>query len=53
MADNRAMAAISARIPAALVDRLAHVASKIDRPVSWCIRAAVEDWVKKQERKQR
>lgn len=47
------MAAISARLPAALVDRMGRVASKIDRPMSWCIRAAVEEWVRKQERKQR
>ena len=50
MAD-RPMAAISSRIPAPLVDRLAKVAAKIDRPMSWCIRAAVEEWVKRQERK--
>ena len=51
MADQRPMAAVSARFPAALVDRLGRVASKIDRPMSWCIRAAVEEWVKKQERR--
>jgi predicted transcriptional regulator len=50
---EKPMAAISTRIPAPLVDRLGKLAAKMDRPMSWCIRSAVEDWVKKQERKQR
>lgn len=50
MAD-RAMGLITARLPPALIDRLTKIAVKIDRSASWCIRAAVSEWVAKQERK--
>lgn len=44
-------APLGVRLPPATLERLKGAAARLDRPVSWCVRKAVEEWLDRQGRK--